>query len=148
MTNTTKFVAPLWGAERMLGTNPIAIAFPGLEEPPIVIDMATSAVAYGKIEIAQRAGKPIPLGWAVDRNGAPTTDPNAAVAKLSPEERAVQESSIKGDRKTLVADSFIPATMAVIYLMILLYFKAIGGYKPVHIVPVAEQQASEAKAVA
>ena len=76
------------------------------------------------------------------------TDPNAAVAKLSPEERAVQESSIKGDRKTLVADSFIPATMAVIYLMILLYFKAIGGYKPVHIVPVAEQQASEAKAVA
>ena len=79
MTNTTKFVAPLWGAERMLGTNPIAIAFPGLEEPPIVIDMATSAVAYGKIEIAQRAGKPIPLGWAVDRNGAPTTDPNAMI---------------------------------------------------------------------
>ena len=79
MTNTTKFVAPLWGAERMLGTNPIAIAFPGLEEPPIVIDMATSAVAYGKIEIAQRARKPIPLGWAVDRNGAPTTDPNAMI---------------------------------------------------------------------
>src|SRR5258706_6304978 len=54
MTNTTKLVAPLWGAERMLGTNPIAIAFPGLKEPPIVIDMATSAVAYGKIEIALR----------------------------------------------------------------------------------------------
>jgi len=79
MTNTTKFVAPLWGAERMLGTNPIAIAFPGREEPPIVIDMATSAVAYGKIEIAKRGGKPIPLGWAVDRNGAPTTDPNAMI---------------------------------------------------------------------
>ena len=43
MTNATKLVAPLWGAERMLGTNPIAIAFPGKEEPPIVIDMATSA---------------------------------------------------------------------------------------------------------
>lgn len=49
MTNSTKLVAPLWGAERMLGTNPMAIAFPGYKEPPIVIDMATSAVAYGKM---------------------------------------------------------------------------------------------------
>ena len=79
MTNTTRFVAPLWGAERMLGTNPIAIAFPGAEEPPIVIDMATCAVAYGKIEIAKRAGAAIPLRWATDRNGAPTTDPNAMI---------------------------------------------------------------------
>jgi L-2-hydroxycarboxylate dehydrogenase (NAD+) len=79
MTNTTAIVTPLWGAERMLGTNPIAIAFPGLEEPPIVIDMATSAAAYGKIEIAKRAGKPIPAGWAIDRNGAPTTDPGAMI---------------------------------------------------------------------
>ncbi len=79
MTNATKTVAPLWGAERMLGTNPIAIAFPGLEEPPIVIDMATSAAAYGKIEIAKRVGKSIPLGWAIDRKGAPTTDPNAMI---------------------------------------------------------------------
>jgi LDH2 family malate/lactate/ureidoglycolate dehydrogenase len=79
MTNATKSVAPLWGIERMLGTNPMAIAFPGLEEPPIVIDMATSATAYGKIEIAKRAGKPIPLGWAIDRDGAPTTDPNAMI---------------------------------------------------------------------
>ena len=79
MTNSTPSVTPLWGAERMLGTNPIAIAFPGREEPPIVIDMATSAAAYGKIEIAKRAGKPIPLGWAIDRQGAPTTDPNAMI---------------------------------------------------------------------
>jgi LDH2 family malate/lactate/ureidoglycolate dehydrogenase len=79
MTNATATVAPLWGAGRMLGTNPLAIAFPGLEEPPIVIDMATSAAAYGKIEIARRVGKPIPLGWAIDRDGAPTTDPNAMI---------------------------------------------------------------------
>jgi len=45
MTNSTKLVAPLWGAERMLGTNPVAIGFLGKKEPPIVIDMATSAVA-------------------------------------------------------------------------------------------------------
>jgi len=75
MTNSTKLVAPLWGAERMLGTNPIAIAFPGMEEPPIVIDLATSAAAYGKIEIAQRAGKPIPEGWIIDNQGNMSTDP-------------------------------------------------------------------------
>ena len=75
MTNTTKLVAPLWGAERMLGTNPIAIAFPGYEEPPIVIDMATSAVAYGKIEIALRTKSTVPKGWIVDKGGRDTTDP-------------------------------------------------------------------------
>jgi LDH2 family malate/lactate/ureidoglycolate dehydrogenase len=79
MTNTTRLVAPLWGAERMLGTNPIAIAFPGAEEPPIVIDMATCTAAYGKIEMARRAGSRIPLRWAADRHGTPTTDPNDMV---------------------------------------------------------------------
>jgi LDH2 family malate/lactate/ureidoglycolate dehydrogenase len=74
MTNTTKLVVPLWGAERMLGTNPIAIAFPGYEEPPIVIDMATSAVAYGKIEIALRKNEPVPIGWIVDKEGRDTSD--------------------------------------------------------------------------
>jgi LDH2 family malate/lactate/ureidoglycolate dehydrogenase len=75
MTNSTKLVAPLWGAERMLGTNPIAIGLPGKKEPPIIIDMATSAVAYGKVEIARRAEEDIPFGWAVDKNGGDTTDP-------------------------------------------------------------------------
>jgi len=79
MTNSTKLVAPLWGAERMLGTNPIAIAFPGLEEPPIVIDLATPAVAYGKIEIAKRRGEKIPLGWAIDRDGNVTDDPQKMI---------------------------------------------------------------------
>ena len=79
MTNSTKLVAPLWGAERMLGTNPIAIAFPGLEEPAIVIDLATCAAAYGKIEIAVRVGEKIPKGWAIDRHGRDTDDPNAMI---------------------------------------------------------------------
>ncbi|HEY6201234.1 MAG TPA: Ldh family oxidoreductase [Candidatus Binatia bacterium] len=74
MTNTTKLVAPLWGAERMLGTNPLAIAFPGYKEPPIVVDMATSAVAYGKIEIALRKKSAVPRGWIVDKNGGATTN--------------------------------------------------------------------------
>ena len=79
MTNASRLVTPLWGAERMLGTNPIAIAFPGLEEPAIVIDMATSAVPYGKIEIAKRKGQPLQPGWAIDRDGRPTTRPEDVV---------------------------------------------------------------------
>jgi LDH2 family malate/lactate/ureidoglycolate dehydrogenase len=79
MTNTTKLVAPLWGAERMLGTNPIAIAFPGKEEPPIVIDMATSAAAFGKIEIARRKQEPVPTGWIINNRGEMTTDPTGMV---------------------------------------------------------------------
>ncbi len=79
MTNSTKLVAPLWGAERMLGTNPIAIAFPSKEEAPIVIDMATSATAYGKIEIARRRRERIPEGWAIDRDGRGTTDPEEMI---------------------------------------------------------------------
>ena len=79
MTNTTALVQPLWGGDRRLGTNPIAIAFPGKEEPPIVIDLATSAAAYGKIEIAFRKDEPIPTGWAVDKDGNNTDDPMAMV---------------------------------------------------------------------
>jgi len=77
MTNSSALVAPLFGTGRMLGTNPLAIAFPGHEEPPIVIDFATSAVAFGKIEIARRKGQPIPEGWAIDPGGNPATDPQA-----------------------------------------------------------------------
>lgn len=79
MTNSTSLVTPLGGAERMLGTNPISIAFPGKEEPPIVIDMATCAAAYGKIEMARRKGEAIPVGWGIDSEGRNTTNPNDPV---------------------------------------------------------------------
>ncbi len=83
MTNTTKLVTPLWGAERKLGTNPIAIAFPGKEEPPIVIDMATCSAAYGKIEIALRKEAEIPRGWAIDGQGEDTLDPKQMIEEGS-----------------------------------------------------------------
>jgi MFS family permease len=67
------------------------------------------------------------------REGA--ADNEAALAKLSPADRAIIESGIVGDRRTLRADSFIPAMMAAIYILIFLYFKAIGGYKAVKIEP-------------
>jgi len=60
-------------------------------------------------------------------------DPASAIEKLSPTERKVVEASIAGDRHTLKTDALIPATMAVIYLVLLVYFKVIGGYKPVHL---------------
>jgi LDH2 family malate/lactate/ureidoglycolate dehydrogenase len=69
---------PPWGGvEMLLSTNPIAVAIPAGSEPPIVLDMATSTASFGKVEIAMREGKAIPLGWAIDRDGYPTTDPRA-----------------------------------------------------------------------
>lgn len=75
MTNTPALVAPLWGAERMLGTNPIAVAFPGKEEPPVVIDMATSAVSFGIVENAIRKSDVIPNGWIIDEDGQESSRP-------------------------------------------------------------------------
>ncbi len=75
MTNSSRIVVPLWGAERRLGTNPISIAFPGFKNPPIVIDLATSVVAFGKVEIAKREGKKIPEGWIIDQSGNHSTLP-------------------------------------------------------------------------
>lgn len=75
MTNTTAGVVPFNGAEKMLGTNPIAIAFPGLKEPPVLIDFASSAVSYGKVEIAKRKGEKVPEGWCLDKEGYSTNDP-------------------------------------------------------------------------
>lgn len=77
MTNASPLVVPTFGSRPMLGTNPLAIAVPtgfGPGDPPLVLDMATSAVAWGKIENARRDGAAIPLGWAVDEAGNPTTD--------------------------------------------------------------------------
>ncbi len=79
MTNSNALVTPLGGAERKLGTNPIAIAFPGDQEPPLVVDMATSVVPFGKIEMARRKGVAIPEGWGIDGDGNPTTDPEKIV---------------------------------------------------------------------
>ncbi|MBX2819058.1 MAG: Ldh family oxidoreductase [Rhodothermaceae bacterium] len=79
MTNASRIVTPLWGAQGMLGTNPIAIAFPGLHEPPIVIDMATSVVAFGKVEIQKRKNEPIPEGWAIDKSGHGTHSPDEMI---------------------------------------------------------------------
>ncbi len=73
-------VAPSGGAKALLGTNPIAFGWPRPGKPPYVFDFATSISARGEIEMHNIAGTPIPEGWAIDEAGAPTTDPQKALA--------------------------------------------------------------------
>ena len=68
---------PPWGGvEKLLGTNPLTVAIPALEEKPVLLDMATSVVAYGKIKTHRLTGKSMPVGWMIDRRGQPVTDPS------------------------------------------------------------------------
>jgi len=78
-TNAAPSVAPWGGAESFFGSNPLSIAAPVADGTPIVLDMSASVVARGKIRRAQRLNENIPLGWALDQQGAPTTDPAAAL---------------------------------------------------------------------
>lgn len=79
-TNASAIVAGPGGKTPVLGTNPIAFTIPGNDTPRMHADFSTSAVALGKITMAKAAGETIPLGWAVDADGAPTTDPDAALS--------------------------------------------------------------------
>ncbi|GGZ41177.1 malate dehydrogenase [Echinicola pacifica] len=74
MTNASPLVSPTFSKERLLGTNPIAVAIPAGEEPPFVADMATTTAANGKLEILQRKNQDAPEGWIQDKEGKPTTN--------------------------------------------------------------------------
>jgi L-2-hydroxycarboxylate dehydrogenase (NAD+) len=80
VSTTGASVTPFGGAEKLLGTNPLTISFPTGTAEPVVLDMASSAGAYGRIVAASKEGRAIPHGWAVDAAGAPTTDADAALA--------------------------------------------------------------------
>ncbi len=70
---------PPWGGlDMLLSTNPIAVAVPGGEEPPVVLDMATTVAAYGKVKAKAQRGEQMPIGWMIDRLGQPLTDPKRA----------------------------------------------------------------------
>lgn len=77
MTNASPLVVPTFSRERMLGTNPIAVAFPAGKEPPFVADFATTTAAYGKLEILQRKDSDLPPGWVQDSEGNPSQDCHA-----------------------------------------------------------------------
>jgi len=74
MTNASPLVVPTFSKEKMLGTNPIAVAFPAGEQEPFIADLATTTAAYGKLEILQRKNSPAPIGWIQDDEGNPTQD--------------------------------------------------------------------------
>jgi LDH2 family malate/lactate/ureidoglycolate dehydrogenase len=76
MTNASALVAPTFSSEKMLGTNPIAVAIPAGNEPAFVADMATTTAANGKLEILQRKNADAPMGWVQDAEGNDVTDAN------------------------------------------------------------------------
>ncbi|MEL6887683.1 MAG: Ldh family oxidoreductase [Pseudomonadota bacterium] len=104
-TNASPIVAPPGGKTRVIGTNPIAFSVPdGSGGLALHMDQSTSAVALGKITMAKAAGEAIPLGWAVDADGNPTTDPEAALAGA-----LVSSGGYKGWGFGLMAEIFAAA---------------------------------------
>jgi LDH2 family malate/lactate/ureidoglycolate dehydrogenase len=81
-TNAIPTMAPWGGTDKIVGINPLGIAFPAAEERPIVLDIAFGATAHGKIRVYHQKGHAIPDGWAFDAEGNPTTDTTAALAGL------------------------------------------------------------------
>jgi L-2-hydroxycarboxylate dehydrogenase (NAD+) len=78
-TNAPATVAPTGGRRPMLGTNPFAIAIPAAEEHPVVLDLATTVVPYGRVLLHAKQNKPLETGWAFDDRGRPTVDPHSAL---------------------------------------------------------------------
>jgi (2R)-3-sulfolactate dehydrogenase (NADP+) len=102
---------PAWGGKRALfGTNPLAATFPRRGAAPLMIDMSLSAVARGRIMIAAREGTPIPEGWAIDRDGKPTTDPRAAL-----EGSMLPAGGIKGAMLALTIELLVVALSGAAY---------------------------------
>lgn len=82
LTNASPKAVPTFGRDAVLGTNPIAVAAPARRERPFVLDMATTTVPLGRLEIADRLGKPLPAGWAIDRDGLPAVDAHRALEEF------------------------------------------------------------------
>jgi LDH2 family malate/lactate/ureidoglycolate dehydrogenase len=79
MTNAAPALAPFGTKTALMGTNPVSVTIPGDEEPALVLDMSSTLVARGKIRYAATTHQDIPLGWALDSDGKPTTNPEAAL---------------------------------------------------------------------
>jgi LDH2 family malate/lactate/ureidoglycolate dehydrogenase len=88
-------VLPTFGSQPLLSTNPLSFSFPTAEEPPFLLDMATSIAPYNRIEMMMQAGESIPFGWGLDGQGRPTTDP-AALRHLFPLGGSQEQGGHKG----------------------------------------------------
>ena len=124
-----------FAGEELQAANPAAYAEYRSETPSKFLFFAETHGLDGK-KFGAVSEKLAAARDAADKSGA---DAKSAYDTLTPTEKAVHDASIAGDRHTLQADAFIPATMAVIYLLLLIYFKSIGGYKILHIEPGTEK---------
>ncbi len=112
MTNASALVSPTFSKSRMLGTNPIAVAIPALEEPPFVMDMATTPVANGKLEVLHRMGENIPEGWAQDREGRSST--NATILKNGGAMLPLGSDRVRGSHKGYCLGAMVDIFSAVL----------------------------------
>ena len=108
LTNASPLVSPTFSKERLLGTNPIAFAIPAGERAPVVIDLATSAAANGKLQIAEREGKTIPTGWLQNASGKDTNQPTDLKdgGSLLPLGSTLENGSHKGYALSAFVDIF------------------------------------------
>lgn len=88
-TNARPSIAPTWGVEPMLGTNPLTVGMPTDEKFPFVLDCATSVTQRGKIEVYERLGKDLPLGWVIGENGEYRTDTKQVLIDLTKDKAAL-----------------------------------------------------------
>lgn len=107
-TNASPLVAPSGGKNKFLGTNPISVAAPGKDGDSFVLDMATSAVALGKVELQHRKGEQIPPGWALNSKGEVTTKPDEVLSggALLPLGGTIETSGYKGYGLAMMVDLF------------------------------------------
>ena len=106
MTNASPLVAPTNSLDRLLGTNPIAIAIPASEEPDFIMDMATTTAANGKLEVLQRKKQRAPLGWVQTKEGKDSTDPEELKAGGAMLPLGGESASYKGYALGSVVDIF------------------------------------------
>ncbi|MDI6788974.1 MAG: Ldh family oxidoreductase [Planctomycetota bacterium] len=106
MTSSRHLAMATYGKEKLIGTNPISFVAPAGRERPFVLDMATTVVPIGKIEVAQRKQQQIPLGWAVNEKGEPTTSPDAVLKNggLMPLGGTAESSGYKGYGLSVMID--------------------------------------------
>jgi len=142
-TNSPPLVGPTFGRGRMLGTNPIAVAAPVARGYPFLLDMATSAVAHGKFEVARKENKPIPPTWGADEEGNPSTDITKIMTKgwLLPLGSTPEASSYKGYDLAVVVDILSGVLSGVGYSLHVEYIKhevghffgalRVDGFRPV-----------------
>jgi L-2-hydroxycarboxylate dehydrogenase (NAD+) len=111
LTNANPLVAPTFSISRMMGTNPIAVAIPAMNQPPFVADFATTPVARGKLAVAEKKGEKVPYGFVQDKNGIPSDDP--AILKQGGSMLTLGGDRLHGSHKGFCLSSIVDIFSAV-----------------------------------